>query len=238
MARPLRRVGVAQVPAREPRPVPARMGLDYVDIFYSHRFDPETPLEETMGALDTAVARARPSTPASRPTRPSRRARRRRSCGPRHAAADPPAVVLDAQPLDRARAARRAGGGGRRLHRLLAAGAGHAHRPYLDGIPDDSRASREHVALARPAHRRDAGEGAGAERDRRAPRPVARAAGARLGPARPAGDLGARRREQRRAAGGERRRARPPRFTDDELAEIDRYATEADINLWARSSES
>jgi L-glyceraldehyde 3-phosphate reductase len=32
-----------------------RMGLDYVDIFYSHRFDPETPLEETMSALDTAV---------------------------------------------------------------------------------------------------------------------------------------------------------------------------------------
>ncbi len=32
-----------------------RMGLEYVDIFYSHRFDPETPLEETMGALDTAV---------------------------------------------------------------------------------------------------------------------------------------------------------------------------------------
>ncbi|HWF73102.1 MAG TPA: L-glyceraldehyde 3-phosphate reductase [Solirubrobacteraceae bacterium] len=32
-----------------------RMGLDYVDIFYSHRFDPETPLEETMGALATAI---------------------------------------------------------------------------------------------------------------------------------------------------------------------------------------
>jgi L-glyceraldehyde 3-phosphate reductase len=32
-----------------------RLGLDFVDIFYSHRFDPETPLEETMGALDTAV---------------------------------------------------------------------------------------------------------------------------------------------------------------------------------------
>ena len=31
------------------------MGLDYVDIFYSHRYDPETPLEETMGALDHAV---------------------------------------------------------------------------------------------------------------------------------------------------------------------------------------
>ena len=33
----------------------ARMGLDYVDIFYSHRYDPDTPLEETMGALKTAV---------------------------------------------------------------------------------------------------------------------------------------------------------------------------------------
>jgi len=33
----------------------ARMGLDYVDIFYSHRFDPDTPLEETMGALASAV---------------------------------------------------------------------------------------------------------------------------------------------------------------------------------------
>ena len=32
-----------------------RMGLDYIDIFYSHRFDPETPLEETMGALDAVV---------------------------------------------------------------------------------------------------------------------------------------------------------------------------------------
>ena len=32
-----------------------RMGLEYVDISYSHRFDPETPLEETMGALDSAV---------------------------------------------------------------------------------------------------------------------------------------------------------------------------------------
>lgn len=36
-----------------------RMGLDYVDIFYSHRFDPETPLTETMGALDIAVRSGR-----------------------------------------------------------------------------------------------------------------------------------------------------------------------------------
>ena len=37
----------------------SRMGLEYVDIFYSHRSDPETPLEETMGALDTAVRSGR-----------------------------------------------------------------------------------------------------------------------------------------------------------------------------------
>lgn len=37
----------------------ARMGVDYVDIFYSHRFDPNTPLEETMGALDYAVRSGR-----------------------------------------------------------------------------------------------------------------------------------------------------------------------------------
>ena len=36
-----------------------RMGVDHVDIFYSHRFDPNTPLEETMGALDTAVRSGR-----------------------------------------------------------------------------------------------------------------------------------------------------------------------------------
>ena len=49
-------MGLAQVRARLSLDQSlARMGLDYVDIFYSHRFDPETPLEETMGALDTAV---------------------------------------------------------------------------------------------------------------------------------------------------------------------------------------
>jgi L-glyceraldehyde 3-phosphate reductase len=36
-----------------------RLGLDYVDLFYSHRFDPETPLEETMGALDYIVRSGR-----------------------------------------------------------------------------------------------------------------------------------------------------------------------------------
>ena len=57
-----------------------RMGLDYVDIFYSHRFDPDTPLEETMGALDTAVRRERRCTRASPHTLPRRRGRRPLSC--------------------------------------------------------------------------------------------------------------------------------------------------------------
>jgi len=54
-----------------------RMGLDYVDIFYSHRFDPDTPLAETMGALDTSGAlrsRAlRRHLELPRPSRPGRR---------------------------------------------------------------------------------------------------------------------------------------------------------------------
>ena len=77
----VRGVGLAQVPAVEPRPVAGRMGLDYVDIFYSHRFDPDTPLEETMGALDTAVRQGKALyvgissySPANAP------ARRRGSC--------------------------------------------------------------------------------------------------------------------------------------------------------------
>ena len=45
-----------------------RTGLDYFDIFYSHRFDPQTPLEETMGALDRAVRWARRCMSASPPT--------------------------------------------------------------------------------------------------------------------------------------------------------------------------
>jgi L-glyceraldehyde 3-phosphate reductase len=53
-----------------------RMGLDHVDIFYSHRFDPETPLEETMGALATAVqsGRARYIGISSYPPEQTRRA--------------------------------------------------------------------------------------------------------------------------------------------------------------------
>ena len=59
----------------------ARMGLDHVDIFYSHRLDPHTPLEETMGALDTAVRSGRATYAGISSYSPERTRRgSRRSC--------------------------------------------------------------------------------------------------------------------------------------------------------------
>ena len=58
-----------------------RMGLDYVDIFYSHRFDADTPLEETMGALATAVQQGKALyVGISSYSAAQDRARRRRCC--------------------------------------------------------------------------------------------------------------------------------------------------------------
>ncbi len=57
-----------------------RMGVDYVDIFYSHRFDPDTPLDETMALSITRCGRGRPSMSASPPTVRSGPGRRSGSC--------------------------------------------------------------------------------------------------------------------------------------------------------------
>ena len=87
-----------------------RMGLEYVDIFYSHRPDPETPIEETMGALDQAVRSGKAlyagiSTYSPEQTRRAAAILRRA----RYALPDPSAEVLDAQPLGRRWPARHAG---------------------------------------------------------------------------------------------------------------------------------
>ena len=75
----------------------ARIGLDYFDIFYSHRFDPDTPLEETMGALDTAVRSGRALYAGISSRTPPRTPQRAAAilAGPRHSVPDPPAEVLD-----------------------------------------------------------------------------------------------------------------------------------------------
>ena len=125
-----------------------RMGLDYVDIFYSHRFDPETPLEETMGALDTRVRQGKALYVGISSYSPSDRARPPRSARARDAAADPPAVLLDAQPLDRARTSWTRWSARHRLHRFLAARPGHAHRP-LPGRHPGRLAARPQAAPAR-----------------------------------------------------------------------------------------
>ena len=81
-----------------------RMGLDYVDIFYSHRFDPDTPLEETMGALDTAVRSGR-ALYAGLSSYNSAKTREAAAIleGPRHPLRHPPAELQHDQPLGGAR---------------------------------------------------------------------------------------------------------------------------------------
>ena len=107
-----------------------RMGLDYVDIFYSHRFDPETPLEETMGALDAAVRQGKAlyvgiSSYNSRRTKEAAAILKR--LGTPCLIHQPSYSMLNRWIendglLDTLEAE------GHRLHRLLAAGAGHADR--------------------------------------------------------------------------------------------------------------
>ena len=149
-----------------------RMGLDYVDIFYSHRFDPDTPLEETHGR---ARHRGPPGQGALRrhlaPTRPSaprEAAQILRELG--HAAAHPPAVVLAAQPLDRGRTCSTCSaqeGVGCIAFSPLAQGL--LTDRYLDGIPEGSRAdARATRSSADMLDRRDARARPRAQRDRAA----------------------------------------------------------------------
>ena len=176
-----------------------RMGLDYVDIFYSHRLDPDTPLEETMGALDTRrapgqgalcrhlVVLAREDAQGGRDPEAS-------SARPASSTSPP---IRCSTAGSRTRLARRARGTRHRLHRLLAARAGHAHDEYLNGIPEGSRATRggslrERFLDARQRLARIARP----EQHRPAAGPVPGSDGDRLGAARPAHHVSAHRRAQ------------------------------------------
>jgi L-glyceraldehyde 3-phosphate reductase len=215
-----------------------RMGLDYVDIFYSHRFDPDTPLEETLGALDTAVRSGRAlyaGISSYSPGRTEEAIRILRELGTPLLIHQPSYSMLNRWIEEGLLDVLGEHGVGCIAFSPLAQGM--LTDRYLHGIPDDSRvrtggalsesmltdqalakirglneiASRRGQSLAQLAL-------AWALRD---PRMTSVVIGA----------SSVRQLEQNLAA------LENLTLSDDELAEIDRYATDADINLWARSSE-
>jgi L-glyceraldehyde 3-phosphate reductase len=215
-----------------------RMRLDYVDIFYSHRFDPETPLEETMGALDTAVrqGKARYAGISSySPRRTEEAALILRELGTPLLIHQPSYSMLNRwiEPelldvLDRE-------GVGAIVFSPLAQGL--LTDRYLDGVPEDSRLRRgnymseEMVSednLARVRALNEIARGRGQSLAQMAIAWVLR------DPRVTSALLGAssvRQLEQNVAA------LEKLDFDPSELEEIDRTAGEAGINIWAASSE-
>ena len=216
-----------------------RMGLDYVDIFYSHRFDPDTPLEETLGAVASAVRQGK-----------ALYAGISSYSGPRTTEAvqilrDLGTPVLIHQPsysllnrwieedvLDVV------GEEGVGVIAFSPLGQGLLTNRYLDGVPEDSRAAKgvfldrshlteSNLTLVRALNEIAKGRGqtlaqmaiAWVLRD---PRVTSALVGA-SSVAQLDDTLGA-------LDGLD--------FSGDELAEIDRYAVEAGINIWAKSSDS
>ena len=190
-----------------------RMGLDYVDIFYSHRYDPETPLEETMGALDSAVRAGK----ALYVGISSYSAEKTREAYEILTELRTPFVIhqpsysmlnrwIEPELLETLGEI----GIGCIVFSPLAQGM--LTGKYLDGIPEGSRASWP-SSLSPDLLTDDALEKIRALNEIAAePRPDARPDGARVGAPRRARDLGADRRLERRAARGEPRRARPARL--------------------------
>jgi L-glyceraldehyde 3-phosphate reductase len=128
-----------------------RMGLDYVDIFYSHRYDPDTPLEETMGALDTAVRSGRAlyagiSSYSPEATRDA--ARILRSLGTPCVIHQPSYNLFDRWIEDGLTDVLREEGIGSIVFCPLA--QGQLTDKYLESIPADSRAARDHGFLQSP----------------------------------------------------------------------------------------
>jgi L-glyceraldehyde 3-phosphate reductase len=214
-----------------------RMGLEYVDIFYSHRFDPETPLEETMGALDTAVRLGKAlyvgvSSYSAEKTRAA--AETLRELGTPLLIHQPSYSMLNRWIEPELLDLLGEEGIGCIVFSPLAQGM--LSDKYLDGIPEGSRASRS-ATLAPNLIDDEALEKI------RALNEIARARRQSLAQMALAWTLrdarvtsalaGASSVEQLEANVAAVARID---FTDDELAEIDKYATESGINLWASSS--
>jgi L-glyceraldehyde 3-phosphate reductase len=216
-----------------------RMGLEYVDLFYSHRFDPETPLEETIGALDTAVRQGKAlyigiSSYSAEKTREATAIAR--DLGTPIVIHQPSYSMLnrwiEPELLDTL------GEEGIGCIAFSPLAQGMLTDRYLDGIPPDSRAAREGTALSSSMLTEDSLAKIRALNELAARRgqTLAQTALAWVlrDPRVTSALVGASSVEQL-----EENVAALDRldFTDEELAEIDRHATDADINLWARSSE-
>lgn len=127
-----------------------RMGLDYVDIFYSHRPDPDTPLEETMGALDTAVQQGKALyVGISRydPRLTEKAAALLRELGTLCLIHQPRYSMLERKPEEELLDVLDAEGIGCIAFCPLAQGL--LTNRYLQGIPEDSRAAKPHGFLKR-----------------------------------------------------------------------------------------
>jgi L-glyceraldehyde 3-phosphate reductase len=214
-----------------------RMGLEYVDIFYSHRFDPETPLEETMGALATAVQQGKAlyvgiSSYSAEKT--GEAAQILRDLGVALLIHQPSYSMLnrwiEPELLDTLEEL----GVGCIGFSPLAQGM--LTDKYLHGIPEGSRASRD-GSLSPNLLTDEAMEKI------RALNEIAQGRGQTLAQMALAWTL----RDPRMtstlvgASSVEQLESNVAAidnldFTDDELAEIDRYATDAQINIWAKSS--
>jgi L-glyceraldehyde 3-phosphate reductase len=217
-----------------------RMGLDYVDIFYSHRFDPETPLEETMGALDAAVRSGRAlyagiSSYSAEKT--AQAAALLRGLGTPLLIHQPSYSLLNrwveqGEPSLLETLAEE--GVGCIVFSPLAQGM--LTDRYLDGIPADSRAARG-TSLSTELLTEDTLRHIRALNDLAARRGQSLAQLAISWVLRhkqvTSALIGASSVEQLEANAAA---ADNLEFTDDELAAIDQHAVEAGINLWARSS--
>jgi L-glyceraldehyde 3-phosphate reductase len=125
-----------------------RMGLDYVDIFYSHRFDPDTPLEETITALDSAVRQGKAlyAGISSYPAEQTRQAYNiLRQLGTRCLIHQPSYSMLNRWVEDGLLDVLEETGIGCIAFSPLARGL--LTDRYLHGIPEDSRAAKPHGAL-------------------------------------------------------------------------------------------
>jgi L-glyceraldehyde 3-phosphate reductase len=217
-----------------------RLGLDYVDIFYSHRLDPDTPLEDTMGALDTAVRQGKAlyagiSSYSAEKTREA--AAILDGLGTRLLIHQPSYSMLNRWIEPELLDALGDLGVGSIVFSPLAQGM--LTDRYLDGVPEGSRASRSGYSLSRSLLTEDA------LAKIRALNEIASGRGQTLAQMALAWTLrdervtsalvGVSSVEQLEQNLGALDRLD---FADDELAEIDRHATESGINIWAASSES